>query len=334
MKITPNVLAQIVGGTVEGDGDRELTGFAKIEEAGPGDISFITNPKYARYAAETKAAALLVNDDFKPEGKVSATLLKVKDAYTALALLLQRFGTEQEDKRGIEQPSFIAEGVNVPDDAYVGAFSYIDKDVKIGSNVKIYPHSYIGKGCKIGQGSVIFSGVNVYDGCVIGENCILHSGAVIGSHGFGFAPNQDGHYEKIPQIGNVVLEDDVEIGANTVVDRATMGSTVIGKGTKLDNLIQVAHNVCIGRNNVFAAQTGIAGSTKIGDHNRIGGQVGFSGHINFGSNCEVGAQSGIPKGYGDGVRIIGYPAMEDKKFARLQVYLKQLPEVIEKIRKL
>ena len=333
MKITPNFLARLVGGTVVGDGERELTGFAKIEEAGKGDISFITNPKYARYATETKASALLVGEDFKADGEVSATLIKVKDPYTTLALLMKNFAGQQDELTGVESPSFIAEGVEVPEDAYVGAFAYVGKGVKLGKNVKIYPNAYIGNDCVIGDDSIIYPHVTVYKGCIIGKRCILQSGCVIGADGFGFAPS-NGKYEKIPQLGNVILEDDVEIGANTTVDRATLGSTVIAQGTKLDNLIQVAHNVSIGKHNVFAAQTGIAGSTKIGDWNRIGGQVGFAGHINFGNGCEVGAQSGIHKGVGDGARVMGYPAINVREFAKLQVYLKKLPELFEEIKKL
>lgn len=331
MKLTPNFLASLIGGTVVGDGDIELTGFAKIEEAGPGDISFITNPKYARYAAETKASALLVGDDFEHGPEVKATLIKVKDPYTTLAHLMKQFGGAEELPVGIENPSFIAENVQLPDGVYIGAFAYIAKGVKLGRNVKIYPNCYVGANSEIGDDSILYPGVVIYDGCIIGKRCVFQSGSVIGGHGFGFAPN-NGRYEKIPQLGNVVIEDDVEIGANTTVDRATLGSTVIGRGTKLDNLIQIGHNVRIGEDNVFAAQTGIAGSAKIGNSNRVGGQVGFAGHINFGSNCEVGAQSGINRGVGDGARIMGYPAMDAAKFARLQVYLKQLPEIIKDLK--
>ena len=333
MKLTPNFLAQLVGGSVVGDGERELTGFAKIEEAGKGDISFITNPKYARYATETQAAALLVGEDFEADGEVSATLIKVKDPYTTLALLMKNFSAQEEELVVVESPSYIAEGVEVPEGAYVGAFAYVGKGTRLGKNVKIYPNSYIGPDCEIGDDCIIYPHATVGKGCILGRRCILQPGCVIGGDGFGFAPS-DGKYEKIPQLGNVILEDDVEIGANTTVDRATLGSTIISHGTKLDNLIQVAHNVKIGANNVFAAQTGIAGSTKIGDWNRIGGQVGFAGHINFGSNCEIGAQSGIHKGLGDGVRMMGYPAVDIGQFARMQVYLKKLPEIFEDVKKL
>lgn len=333
MKLTPNFLAQLVGGSVVGDGERELTGFAKIEEAGKGDISFITNPKYARYATETQAAALLVGEDFNAEGEVSATLIKVKDPYTTLALLMKHFAEQEDELIGIETPSYVSEDVAIPEGLYIGAFAYVGKGVKLGKNVKIYPNAYIGNNCEIGDDCIIYPHVTVNKGCILGKRCILQPGCVIGGDGFGFAPT-NGKYEKIPQLGNVILEDDVEIGANTTIDRATLGSTVISHGTKLDNLIQVAHNVHIGSNNVFAAQTGIAGSTKIGDWNRIGGQVGFAGHINFGSNCEIGAQTGVHKGLGDGVRMIGYPAVDSATFARTQVYLKKLPELFEDVKNL
>lgn len=329
MKITPNLLSSIVGGTVEGDGEALITGFAKIEEAGPGSVTFIANPKYSHFITDTQATAVLVSNDFEvPEG-VSATLIRVADPYSALAELLNAFEAGKTRPSGVEQPCHIAPGVEVPSDAYIGAFAYIGEGVTLGKGVSIYPHAYVGAGVSIGEGSVIRPHVSVYEGCKIGKRCIIHSGAVIGSDGFGFAP-KNGSYEKIPQIGIVEIEDDVEIGANTTVDRATFGCTRIGRGTKLDNLIQVAHNVEIGHDNVIAAQTGVAGSAKIGDCNMIGGQVGIAGHIRFGSHCEVGAQSGIPKGYGDGRRIIGYPAVDARDFARRQVYLGRLEELFRK----
>ena len=279
MELTPQLIASLIDGKVEGDGNVRLTGFAKIEEAAPGYVTFIANPKYSHYIYETEASAVLVSDDFVTERPVSPVLIRVKDPYVALADLMNAMESTRPRPQGIEQPCFIAEGVVVPDDAYIGAFAYIGKGVHLGKGVKVYPQSYIGENVTIGDGSVIRAGVRIYQDCVIGKGCIIHSGAVIGADGFGFAPRPDGTYEKIPQIGNVVIDDDVEIGANTTVDRATFGSTRIGKGTKLDNLIQVAHNVEIGTGNVFAAQVGVAGSTKIGDFNQVGGQVGFAGHI-------------------------------------------------------
>lgn len=329
MKITPELIASITGGQIEGDPHCGITGFAKIEEAKEGDISFISNPKYIHYAKETSASALLISEDLKvPEG-TTATLIRVKDPYAAIASLLQQFN-KKERKSGIEQPSHISEDVVLGDNVYIGAFSYIGKGAKLGNNVKIYPNSYIGEGVEIGDDTEIRPHVTIYEGCKVGERCILHAGCVIGADGFGFA--LDGEtYTKIPQIGIVIIEDDVEIGANTTVDRATMGATRIGKGTKLDNLIMVGHNVTIGQNNVFAAQTGVAGSTKIGNSNRIGGQVGFAGHITFGSYCEVGAQSGINKGFGDSKRVIGYPATDIGVFARASVLQKRLPEMLKDI---
>ena len=327
MELTPQLIASMIGGRVEGDANVRLTGFAKIEEATPGTVTFIANPKYAHFIYETKASAVIVSDDFKTDEEISPVLIRVKDPYVALADILNEIERSKPRKRGIEQPCYIAEGVDIPDDAYIGAFAYIGSNVKLGNGVQIFPQTYVGDGVKIGAGSVVRSGVRIYEGCVIGT---LHSGCVIGADGFGFAPRPDGTYEKIPQIGNVVLEDDVEIGANTTIDRATFGCTRVGKGTKLDNLIQVAHNVEIGKGNVFAAQVGVAGSTKIGDYNQVGGQVGFAGHIHVGSMNEIGAQSGIPSSIGDKKRIIGYPAIDARQFFKTQVYLRRLGELFDK----
>lgn len=330
MELTPQLIASMIGGRVEGDANVRLTGFAKIEEATPGTVTFIANPKYAHFIYETKASAVIVSDDFKTDEEISPVLIRVKDPYVALADILNEIERSKPRKRGIEQPCYIAEGVDIPDDAYIGAFAYIGSNVKLGKGVQIFPQTYVGDGVKIGAGSVVRSGVRIYEGCVIGERCTLHSGCVIGADGFGFAPRPDGTYEKIPQIGNVVLEDDVEIGANTTIDRATFGCTRVGNGTKLDNLIQVAHNVEIGKGNVFAAQVGVAGSTKIGDYNQVGGQVGFAGHIHVGSMNEIGAQSGIPSSIGDKKRIIGYPAIDARQFFKTQVYLRRLGELFDK----
>lgn len=330
MKVTPNIIASLVDGTVEGDGEIEITGFAKIEEAEKGDISFIANPKYLNYALTTKASALIVSKDFIAGDDITPTLIRVNDPYASLALLMTCFNKPEEEPKGIEEFAKVSPDAKIGKDCYIGSFSYIGKNVKLGDNVKIYPQVYLGNNVEIGNDSIIYPGVTVYNHCKIGERCILHSGSVIGSDGFGFAPI-NGSYKKIPQTGNVVLEDDVEIGANTTIDRATLGETRIGQGTKLDNLIQVAHNVKIGRNNVFAAQCGVAGSTQIGNNNRVGGQVGFAGHIKFGDCCEIGAQSGIHKSYGDNSRIIGYPATDIKTFAKNQIYLQRMPEIMRQI---
>lgn len=331
MEITPKGLAALTGGSVEGDDSVCITGFAKIEDAKEGDLTFIANPKYAHFIHTTKASAVLVGKDFKAEGEISPVLIRVDDPYVTLAELLRYVEKSKPVPEGVEQPCFVSEGVALPEHVYVGAFAYVGKGAQIGRNVKIYPQAYIGDGVKIGDDTVIRAGVKIYEGCVIGARCIIHSGAVIGADGFGFAPN-GGEFEKIPQTGIVVIEDDVEIGANSCVDRATFGQTTVGKGTKLDNLIQVAHNVTIGRNNVFASQTGIAGSTQIGDGNMVGGQCGFAGHIKVGNFNEFGAQSGIPNNVGDKKRLIGYPAVDARQFAKNQVYIKQLGNIISELR--
>lgn len=323
MEITPQSLAALTGGRIEGDPNALITGFAKIEEAKEGDLTFIANPKYAHFIHTTKATAVLVGEDFDPEGECKATLIKVSDPYATLAELLAMIESMKPKPQGIEQPCYIADGVELPEKCYIGAFAYIGKGVSLGKNVMIYPQAYIGDGAVIGDDSVVRAGVKIYEGCRIGNRCIIHSGAVIGADGFGFAP-KDGRYEKIPQTGIVVIDDDVEIGANTTVDRATFGKTYVGKGTKLDNLIQIAHNVTIGENNVFASQTGIAGSTKIGNSNMVGGQCGFAGHITVGDGNQIGAQSGIPNNVGDGKRLMGYPAIDARQFAKNQVYMKRL----------
>ena len=330
MEVTPQFIASLINGKVEGNADIPLTGFAKIEEATPGCISFIANPKYTHCIYDTMASAVLVSDEFSYEGNIKPTLIRVKDPYMALAQLLKAMQEEKQDKIGIEQPVFVSEDVQIPDNSYIGAFTYIGKNVRLGKGTKIYPQCYVGDNVSIGENTILMAGVRIYEGCIIGDRCILHSGAVIGADGFGFAPGQDGEYAKIAQIGNVVIGNNVEIGANTTVDRATFGSTKIGDGTKLDNLIQVAHNVEIGNNNVFAAQTGIAGSTKIGSYNQIGGQVGFAGHIKIGNYNEIGAQSGVPSSIGDKNRIIGYPAIDARAFFKMQVYLKRLDELFKK----
>lgn len=328
MSITPAVLAKIANGEVEGDGEAQITGFAKIEEAKPGDVTFIANPKYAHYIDTTRASAVLVSRKFPSPSRSDVALIRVDDPYVALADLLKYFAPAP-DLRGIEQPCFVAEGVTVPEDVYVGAFAYIGRGVTLAPGVKIYPHVYLGDGVSVGEDSVLRSGVKIYEGCSIGKKCIIHSGAVIGADGFGFAPSPEG-YDKIPQIGNVIIEDDVEIGANTCVDRATFGSTVIGKGTKLDNLIQIAHNVTLGENNVFASQSGVAGSAKIGSWNRVGGQVGFAGHITVGDCNEFGAQSGIPNNVASHKRLMGYPAVDARQFAKNLVYIKRLDDLFNK----
>lgn len=332
MEIKTKELAALLHGDLIGDGDAVISGFAKIEEACSGDLSFIANPKYARYASTTGATAILVDKNFEPEVDSHPTLIKVEDPYSALAMLMRMVESYKKKPEGVEQPVFLASDFIVPEHCYIGAFTYIGKSVEIGENSLIYPQVYIGENVTVGKDCIIYAGVKIYSGCKIGDRCIIHSGSVIGSDGFGFAP-KDGRYEKIPQLGNVIIEDDVEIGANTTIDKATFGSTVIGKGTKLDNLIQIAHNVTLGENNVLAAQAGIAGSTKIGSGNRIGGQCGFAGHITVGNNNEFGAQSGIHTNIGDNKRMIGYPATDIMTFAKTSVYLRRLDELFKEHQK-
>ena len=335
MEITAQQLAQMVQGTVDGDANVTINNYAKIEEATTGCLTFLANPKYTHFIYTTQASAVLVRNDFVAEHPVSATLIRVADPYKTLADLLNFVNAQMAPlRRGLEQPCYVSEGVELPEETYVGAFAYIGKDVKVGHNVKIYPQVYLGDGVMLGDNVTLYPGVKVYHGCKIGNRCTVHAGSVIGSDGFGFAPKEDGTYEKISQIGIVILEDDVEIGANTTIDRATMGATVIKRGVKLDNLIQVAHNCEIGENTVMAAQVGVAGSTKIGRNNMVGGQVGFAGHIIVGDNNAFGAQSGVPSGVGDNQRLMGAPAINSRDWARQVVYLKSLEKMSDDIREL
>lgn len=332
MEFSVSQIANLVNGEVVGNPEAKVRSFAKIEEAAPGDLTFLANPKYTHFIYGTKASAVLVHRDFQPEQAIDATLIKVDDPYAVLSNLLEYASAAlNAHPVGVEQPSFVAEGVEIPHDAYIGAFAYIAKGAKIANNVKIYPQAYIGANVEIGEGSIIYPGAKIYHDCKIGANCIVHAGAVIGADGFGFAPLPDGSYHKIPQIGIVILQDDVEIGANTTVDRATMGATVICRGAKLDNLIQAAHNTEIGENTVIAAQTGVAGSTKIGSGCMIGGQVGFAGHIKVGNNVQIGAQSGIPNNVADNSRLMGYPAVDAADFARQTVRIKRLADLYSRV---
>lgn len=317
----------MVNGDVDGNGDVTVNTFAKIEEGRSGALSFLANPKYTHYIYTTDSSVVLVKRDFVAEHPVKATLIRVDDPYATIAKLLEM--VQQMSKpvlSGVEQPCFVAEGVELPDDVYVGAFAYISKGAKIGRGAKIYPHVFVGAGASVGDDTVLHSGVKIYEGCQVGNRCIIHSGAVIGADGFGFAPVGDG-YEKIPQVGNVVIDDDVEIGANTAVDRAMMGSTRICKGVKLDNLIQVAHNCVIGANTVMAAQTGVAGSTKVGEHCMFGGQVGIVGHLSIGDRTVAGAQTGISHSSKPGARLMGTPAEDATAYARNLVRIKRLEKL-------
>lgn len=334
MELTASQLAAIVNGTVEGDENVKVSTFARIEEGHSGALSFLANPKYTHHIYSTDSSVVLVKKDFTPEQPVKATLIRVDDPYATVAHLLEMVTQMSKvEKVGIETPSFISEGVDVPEDAYVGAFAYIGKGVKLAPGVKIYPQVYIGDGCEVGEGTVLYAGVKIYAGCKVGKRCIIHSGAVIGADGFGFAP-VDGGYEKIPQTGNVEIEDDVEIGANTTIDRAMMGATKIGKGVKLDNLIQIAHNCSVGEHTVMAAQAGVAGSAKIGAHCMVGGQVGFVGHISIADGTQIGAQSGVSKPTKPGDRVMGSPAVDMGEYARGLVYAKKLGSLYERVKEL
>ena len=334
MELTASQLAAIVNGTVEGDENVKVSTFARIEEGHSGALSFLANPKYTHHIYSTDSSVVLVKKDFMPEQPVKATLIREDDPYATVAHLLEMVTQMSKvEKVGIETPSFISEGVDVPEDAYVGAFAYIGKGVKLAPGVKIYPQVYIGDGCEVGEGTVLYAGVKIYAGCKVGKRCIIHSGAVIGADGFGFAP-VDGGYEKIPQTGNVEIEDDVEIGANTTIDRAMMGATRIGKGVKLDNLIQIAHNCSVGEHTVMAAQAGVAGSAKIGAHCMVGGQVGFVGHISIADGTQIGAQSGVSKPTKPGDRVMGSPAVDMGEYARGLVYAKKLGSLYERVKEL
>ena len=331
MKFTAEQIAGILEGTVVGDPEIEVSKLAKIEEGIQGSLTFLANPKYKSYIYTTKASITIVNSDFEPEDTLSTTLIKVEDAYGAFTKLLEYYNQIKLNKSGVEQPSFVSESAKIGENIYIGAFTYIGDNVTIGNNVKIFPNSYLGDNVTIGDNTIIFSGGKVYSDCIIGNNCVINSGAIIGADGFGFAPNDQGEYSKVPQIGNVILEDFVDIGAGTTIDRATLGSTIIRKGVKLDNQIQIAHNVEIGKNTVIAAQTGIAGSTKIGENCQIGGQVGIVGHITIGNNVRIQAQSGIGRNVKDNEVLQGSPALAYGDYNKSYVYFKNLPKIVKNI---
>jgi UDP-3-O-[3-hydroxymyristoyl] glucosamine N-acyltransferase len=334
MKFTAAQIAGILEGEVVGNPEAEVFKLSKIEEGTEGSLTFLANPKYTNYIYSTKATVTIVNSTFEPEQEITTTLIKVEDAYKSFSKLLEYYNQVKLMKSGIEQPSVISDGVTYGSDLYLGSFCYIGKNVTIGNNVKIYPNSFIGDNVTIGDDCVFFAGVRIYSETVIGNRCTIHSGTIIGSDGFGFAPQEDGTYAKVPQIGNVIIEDDVEIGACTTVDRATLGSTIIRKGVKLDNHIQVAHNVEIGENTVIAAQTGIAGTTKIGKNCLIGGQVGFAGHLVIGDGVKIQAQSGIGKNLEAGEVVQGSPAFNYGDFAKSFVHFRNLPKIVTDIEEL
>jgi len=337
MQFTAQQIATLIQGKLEGNPDAKVSDVAKIEEAVSGSLCFISNPRYEEYLYTSQASIIIVNDSLEITRPVSPTLIRVKDAYSGFAFLLEKYNEmiSGSGKTGVEQPSYIAPTATIAKDAYIGAFSYIGDHAVIGSGVKIYPGCYIGNRVVIKDNSKIYSGVKIYDECHLGCNVVIHSGTVIGGDGFGFAPLENGTYKKIPQLGNVIIEDDVEIGANTTIDRATMGSTIIRKGVKLDNLIQVAHNVEIGEHTVIAAQTGISGSTKVGKNCVIGGQVGMVGHIHIADGTRINAQSGISKSVlNTNTTINGTPAFDYKSSLKSQAIFRNLPELQHRIQKL
>lgn len=326
MEFSAKQIAEFIQGEVVGNEEAKVHTFAKIEEGKPGSLSFLANPKYTHYIYSTQSSIVLVNKDFVPEHEIHTTLIKVDNAYESLAKLMTLYEASRPRKQGVDSLAFVSPEATIGKNVYIGPFACIEEGAVIGDGAVIHPHVTIGAHVTVGAQSVLYPHVTVYHDCKIGERCILHAGAVIGADGFGFAPSASG-YEKIPQIGIVELEDDVEVGANTCIDRATMGETVIRRGVKLDNLIQIAHNVQVGSHTVIASQTGIAGSTKIGEWCMFGGQVGVAGHIEVGDRVNVGAQTGIPKSYKSDCTLMGYPAMEGKQFARASAIYKKLPDL-------
>ena len=331
MKFTASQIAGILDGTVEGDENVAVTKLAKIEEGRKGSLTFLANPKYTHYIYSTKASITIVNNDFVATNKLSTTLIRVENAYKAFSQLLEYYNQVKMNKTGIESPVFISESAKHGENLYLGAFSYLGENVKIGDNVKIYPNVYLGDNVSIGDNTILFPGVKIYSETIVGKSCVLNSGVVLGADGFGFTPNEQGEYTKVPQTGNVVIEDNVDIGPGTTIDRATLGSTTIKKGVKLDNQIQIAHNVTIGENTVIAAQTGIAGSTKIGKNCIIGGQVGIAGHIVIGDNVKIQAQAGIGKNVKDNETLQGSPAFAYADFNKSYVYFKNLPKIVDRL---
>ena len=330
MEFTASTIAGFLKGEIEGNPETKVNTIAKIEEGFEGALSFLANPAYEQYIYTTNSSVVLVNKTFVPSGKIKATLIKVDNAYEAFASLLRLVEQSKPRKKGIHPTAVIEPAAKIGNDVYIGANAYIGENCSVGAGCSIYPGVYIGDNTKIGDNCVLYAGVKVYHECVIGNQCIIHAGAVIGSDGFGFAPSA-GEYSKIPQLGNVILEDNVEIGANTAIDRATMGSTIIRKGVKLDNLIQIGHNVEVDENTVMAAQVGIAGSTKVGKNCMLGGQVGIAGHIKIGDGAKLGAQAGIMSNIKENTAILGTPALEIKQFMRSYAIFRKLPDLKTKL---
>lgn len=333
MEFTARQIAEILGGEINGDPEAKVSGLSKIEEGEAQTLSFLANPKYTPHIYSTKASVVIVNKSFEPEQKLpaSCTLIRVENAYESFAKLLDVYNQIRHGKKGVEEGAYVHASAEIGNDVFVSAGAHIGENATIGDNTKVYANAVIGANTKVGSGGLIFPNVVIYPDCVIGNQCTLHSGVIIGSDGFGFAPNQENNYQKVAQIGNVILGDGVEVGAGTTIDRATLGSTRIGRGVKLDNLIQVAHNVEIGENTVIAAQTGIAGSTKIGKNCMIGGQVGIVGHLNIGNGVKIAAQSGVASDLADNAIVQGSPAFEIGDYKRSYVSFRKLPKIQQRI---
>lgn len=331
MKFTATQIAEILDGKVEGNPDVEVSKLAKIEEGSNGTLTFLANPKYTQYIYTTNASITIVENNFVAENELQTTLIRVKNPYKAFSKLLEYYNQVKMNKTGIEEPVFISKSAKLGDNIYIGAFSYLGESVTLGDKVKIYPNVYIGDNVILGNNVIVFAGSKIYSDTIIGNDCVIHSGAIVGADGFGYTPNEKGEFVKIPQTGNVLIEDNVDIGAGTTIDRATLGSTIIRKGVKLDNQIQIAHNVEIGENTVIAAQSGIAGSTKIGKNCMIGGQVGIMGHITIGNNVRIQAQSGIGRNVKDNEMLQGSPAFKYGDYNKSYVHFKNLPKIIERL---
>lgn len=333
MEFTASQIASFIDGKIIGDENALITGVSPIENGEPGHLSFIAQDRFSHFLDTSKCSVIIVSEKLLNKNSYNPTLIVVKDAYLSFQILMNLYQEMRGRKEGIEDGSSIHDSAVIGDKVYIGAFTYVSEKAKIGEGSQIYPHVYIGKGVKIGKNCKIDSGARIYDYCIIGDNCVIHSNTVIGGDGFGFQPTAEG-FKKIPQLGNVIIEDDVEIGSNCSIDRATIGSTIIGKGTKIDNLIQIAHNVKIGQNNVIAAQAGIAGSTTIGDWNQIGGQVGVVGHIKIGNQVKIQAQSGVNSSVNDRETLYGSPAISYNDYLRSYVHFRNFPEIVNRINNL
>lgn len=331
MKFTASEIANMINGKVDGNPEIFVHKLSKIEQGENGSITFLGNPKYTHYIYSTKASVVIVSDDFVPEQNISCTLIRVENPYNAFALMLEAYNQIKQNKIGISKSAFISETATIGENCYIAEFVSIGENVVVGDNVKIYPTSVVGDNVTIGHRSILYAGVKIYNDCSIGDACTIHAGAVIGADGFGFAPQSDNQYQKVAQIGNVIIEDNVEIGANTTIDRATLGSTIIRKGAKIDNLIQIAHNVEVGENTVIAAQSGVAGSAKIGRNCMIGGQVGIIGHLEIGDNVKIAAQSGISTTVPENTIIMGSPAFDISAYRKSYVHFRNLPKLANRL---